>query len=330
MTPEVTVSLGGQPVQGIGKRALSGQIVESEGERADTVHIQLSNYDGKIKKPRTGETVTVSVGWDETGMIKVGEFTITETIKTGPRAELHITGDSADLKKTLKAQKTRSWKAPKTLGDVLKQVAGDNKLQAAVHQQLASIKVEKIIAQTGESDMHLVMRLARQYGALAKFQSGRLLFLPKGQGATASGAAAGSVTITPNDCEGFTFADRDRPRRDKCKAVYYDRKKAKRNEVSSDKGQSGDGAPDYSHPHVFGTQLEAKSHANSRKGKFDRDCRPFHFTLMPGIVGVSPGGVVTTKGFHDDDDRDWVVKSRVFGFGPQGLVVRFACEPKEE
>lgn len=330
MTPKVEISLNGQPAALVGKRALTGQIVESDGERADTLHMSISNYDGRIRKPQTGQKVTVSVGWEETGTVKVGEFVVTEVTKTLPRAELHITCDSVDLKKTLKGQKTRSWKAPKTLGDVLRQVASDNSLQAAVHQKFASVKIEKIIAQIGESDMHLVQRLARAYGAAAKFQGGRLLFLPKGQGQTASGAAAGSLTITPNDCDGGTFTGRDRPKRDKSKAIHYDRKKAKRNEVTSDVGQPGDGAPDYTHPHVFGTQTEAKHHANARKGKFDRDGRPFHVTFRPGLVGVAPGGVITTKGFHDDDDRDWTVTSRIFGWGPQGLVVRAACEPKEE
>ncbi|MBY6243238.1 contractile injection system protein, VgrG/Pvc8 family [Methylosinus sp. Sm6] len=330
MTPIVDVSLDGAPVALIGKRALSGQIVESDGERADTLHLEISNYDGRIAKPATGQKVLVAVGWEEAGPAKIGEFVITEVTKTGPRAELHLTGDSADLKKTLKGQKTRSWKAPKTLGDVLKEVASDNGLQAAVHDSLGSIKIEKLIAQTGESDMHLVMRLARQYGALAKFQGGRLIFLPRGAGLTASGGQAGRVTITPNDTEGFTFTTRDRQRRAKCKAVHYDRKTGKREEIGSEAGEAGDGAPDYVHPHVFGTQLEAKHHAASRKGKFDRDCRPFHVTLAPGQVGVGPGGVVTTLGFGDDDDRDWIVKSRVFGFSSAGLVVRLACEPKEE
>lgn len=329
MIPEVEISIGGRPVAGVGKRALSGQIVESDGERADELDLQISNYDGMLKKPRRDETVTVEVGWKETGVVKVGEYVVAETVKTGPRAEFHLAAHSADLKKTLKGQKTRSWKKPRKLGDVLRDVARDNGLEPAIDHDLAEIPIEKIIAQTGESDMHLVTRLARQYDALAKFASGRLVFVKRGAGTTASGAPAGSVTVTPNDCEGFSFVDRDRPARRKVKNIYYDRSNAKRNEVTSDKGLASSDAPDYVHPQIYGTQIEADKHANARKGDFDRAGRAFHATLGQGRVGVAPGGVVTTKGFHDDDDREWVVKRRVFGFSG-GLIVRLDCEPKEE
>ncbi len=330
MTPIVTVSIGGNVVSGVQKRAVSGEIVEADGETADELRMVVSNFDGRLQKPRREEKITVAFGWEETGVVKVGEFVVTETVKSGPRAEFHITGHSADLKKTLKGQKSRAWKKGKTLGDVIKDVAKDNQLTAAIDEQLASVTIDKIIAQTAESDMHLVMRLARHYGALATFKDGRLVFVKRGAGKTASGQPAGSCQLTPNDCEGFTFADKDRPARDKAKGVHYDRAKAKRTEEKSEGGLSQSGAPDYLGPWVYGSQEEAKKFATARKGKFDRDGRSFNATLMAGRTGVAPGGTATTSGFGDDDDRDWVVTKRIFGWGADGNVVRLSSEPKEE
>jgi len=330
MTPFVEISLNGNVLGGFDKRALSGQIVEYDGEHADELHIAVSNYDGKLKKPRPDETVTVRLGWKETGAVKVGEFVITEIVKNGPSAQFQITGHSADLKKTLKEQKTRSWTKGKKLKDVLDDVAKDNKLQAAVDQELGSIEIEKIVAQTGESDMHLVTRLARQYNALAKFQNGKLVFVKKGSGKTASGQDAGSETITPNDCVGFSFAQGARNERGKAKAVHYERDKARRTTQESKGGLQSDGTPDYVAPNIFGTQVEARWNALSRKKGFDRGTRKFNCTRKPGAVGLAPGGVVTTQGFHDDDDTQWTVKKRLFGFSADGLVVRMDCEPKEQ
>lgn len=330
MTPFVEISLGGNVLSGFQKRALSGQIVEYDGEHADELHIAVSNYDGRLKKPRPDEKVTVRVGWRETGAVKVGEFVITEIVKNGPRAEFQITGHSADLKKTLKEQKTRSWKKGKKLKDVLDDVAKDNQLEAAVDQELGAIEIEKIVAQTGESDMHLVTRLARQFNALAKFQNGKLVFVKKGAGKTASGQDAGSETITPNDCVGFSFSQGARNERGKGKAVHYDRDKASRTTEESQGGMQSDGVPDYVAPQIYGTQVEAKWVALSRKQKFDRETRKFNCTRAPGQVGLAPGGVVATQGFGDDDDRQWTVKRRLFGFSADGLVVRMDCEPKEQ
>lgn len=328
MIPFVEISIGGNVLGGFQKRALSGQIVEYDGEHADELHIAVSNYDGRLKKPKPDEKVSVRVGWTETGVAKVGEFVITEIVKNGPRAEFQITGHSADLKKTLKEQKTRSWTKGKKLRDVLEDVAKDNKLRAAVDRELGDIEIEKIVAQTGESDMHLVTRLARQYNALAKFQNGRLIFVKKGAGRTASGQEAGRETVTPNDCEGFSFSQGARNERGKGKAVHYDRAKASRKTQESAGGAQSDGVPDYVAPQIYGTQVEAKWVALSRKKKFDRETKRFNCTRAPGQVGLAPGGVVTTQGFGDDDDAEWTVKRRLFGFSADGLVVRMDCEPK--
>lgn len=329
MTPFVEISLNGNVLGGFDKRALSGQIVEYDGEHADELHIAVSNYDGRLKKPAPDETVTVRLGWKETGAVKVGQFVITEIVKNGPSAQFQITGHAADLKKTLKEQKTRSWTKDKKLGDVISDVAKDNQLQPAIDSELKDIQIEKIIAQTGESDMHLVTRLARQYNALAKFKDGNLVFVKKGSGKTASGADAGSATVTPNDCLGFSFSQNARNERNKGKAVHYDRDKASRSTEESTGGTQSDGVPDYVAPQIYGTQVEAKWVALSRKQKFDRDAKKANVTLAPGNVGVAPGGTLTTQGFHDDDDADWTVKRRMFGFSAQGLVVRLDGEPKE-
>lgn len=330
MTPIVTLSIGGAVLGQVAKRALSGEIVESDGEKADELRMIVSNFDGRLRKPRREEKITVKFGWKETGVVKVGEYIVAETVKTGPRAEFHITAHSADLKKSLKGQKSRSWTKGKTLGDVYGDLAKDNQLSLAMDSELKQIKIDKIVAQTAESDMHLGTRLARHFGALFKVADGRMMVVKKGKGQTASGQAAARCVLTPNDCEGFTFTDRDRPARDKAKAVHYDRDKAKRSEEASEGGLAAGGSPDYVSPWVYGTQEEAKKFAVARKGKFDRDGRSFNATLMAGRTGVAPGGVAQTQGFGDDDDREWVVTKRTFGWGPEGNVVRIASEPKEE
>lgn len=327
MTPFVEVSLGGSVLAGFAPRALSGQIVEYDGDHADELHLAVSNHDGRLKKPRADETISVAAGWRETGVVKFGQFVVTEVTKVGPRAEFHITGHAADLKKKLKEQKSRAWAKDKTLGDVIRDVAKDNGLTAAIDQELAKIQIEKIIAQAGESDMHLVTRLARQYGALAKPKDGRLIFVKKGAGRTASGGEAGRAIITPNDCVGFTFSSNARNERGKAKAAHYDRSKAKRTTEQSTGGAASDGAPDYFAPNIFGTQVEAVKTAQGRKAQFDRDTGAAHLTLAPGQVGVAPGGVIVTQGFGDDDDREWTAAKRFVGWDAKGLVVRLEGKP---
>ena len=86
----------------------------------------------------------MSYGWQETGVVKSGQFTVLETVKNGPLATFDVTGHSADLLKTLKQQKTRSWTDGKMLGDVLNQVARDNGLSPAIDQSLSQVPIDKI------------------------------------------------------------------------------------------------------------------------------------------------------------------------------------------
>ena len=328
MTPIVTVSIGGNALTNFGQRVLSGSITEHDGGHADELRFAVSNYDGQLQKPTAGQVVTVTFGWEETGVVKAGEFTVLETTKLGPAAVFEVTAHSADLLKTLKQQKTRSWVTPNTLGAVLNQVATDNGLTAAINSTLQSISIDKIVAQIAESDMHLCSRLARTYGALFKVSTGMLVFVPRGAGTTASGQPADSCMITPQDCIDFQIHEKDRPERSKSNAVFYDRGQAARTPVASTTGGAGDGAPDYTHPHIFGTQTEAQSHANARKGAFDRAAKTFDVQLGQGRTGAGAGGVATTQGFGDDDDMAWAIKTRAFEFGPKGNFIRLACESK--
>lgn len=66
------------------------------------------------------------------------------------------------------------------------------------------------IDQTNESDGSFLMRLARQYGAIASVKNGNLLFIRQGQGKSASGKPLPVITITRKDGDShrFTLADR--------------------------------------------------------------------------------------------------------------------------
>lgn len=331
MRPRVVISLGGKALAEPLKRVLSGSIVETDGDKADQLRLVISNHDGRLAKPRRGEVISIEVGWEETGVVKGGQFTITETVKVGAGAQFEVVGDAADLKKTLKRQKTRSWTKGKSLGDVMEQLASDNGLTLAMSAELRAIKIETTIAQTNESDMHLATRLGRTYGALVKVAEGRLLFVKRGAGRTASGAAAQSMTITPADLEDdFKITDRDRPRRSKIKAQHYDRATAKRKTIESEaNSDAGDAdAPDYTLPQTFGSEEEAKKAVEAKRKELKRRGKSFSGTYRQGLIGPGAGGVLTTEHFGDDDDQDWSVKKRTIDFDASGVSIKFEGEPK--
>lgn len=91
----------------------------------------------------------------------------------------------------------------------MKEIAARHKLKMALGKDLSDKPVEHI-DQTNESDGSFLMRLARQYGAIASVKNGNLLFIRQGQGKSASGKPLPVITITRKDGDShrFTLADR--------------------------------------------------------------------------------------------------------------------------
>ena len=325
MVPIIQISLDGQDISSkVNARILNGEAVMCDGQRADELTLHLSNHDGRLAKPARGARLSVSLGFQETGIGYVGLFEVQEVQKVGASAEFHVRAHSADMKKTLKNQKNRSWVKGETLGAILSRVAADNGLSPAISGALAAI-VPGPTYQTNESDMHLITRLAAHYGAIGKPADGKLVFVEKGSGQSASGADMPAVSLTPNDLEAdFTIGDKDRHDRGKVKAHHFDHARARRIEVSAG---GGDG-PDYTMPRLYPNKEQAEKACKARKAAFDRAKKSFSGTFKTGDTRAKPGGVLTSSGFGDDDDGDWSIKRVVHQFNGSGYTTRFEAETK--
>lgn len=327
MNPTIEIWLDGKDISGrLAGRILHGSIDETDGEKADELHLTITNYDGQLKKPATGAELEVRLGWDGE-VFKAGVFKVQEVEKRGEAAVFNIKAQAAALDNSLKTQKSRSWKPPKTYGDVFNQLASDNSLTAAVHSSVAKIKIEKVLAQHGESDMHFATRIARSVGAIAKMAQGKLVIVPKGAGQSASGSDIPSLKVSPSDLlDGWSIGNLERPKRGKCKANVFDRAKGKRRQFSA--GDTSNG-PDYVFPEIFGSETEAKNAVSARSAHFKRKEAHFNGRLRPGLIPPPAGGVIESSGFGDDDDRSWTIKRLHTDFGG-GIEIGFQCEVKAE
>lgn len=137
-----------------------------------------------------------------------GAFTVDEIEHTGAPDRLTIRARSADFRETMNTRREKSWHRT-TIGEVVKEIAARHKLKMALGNDLSDKPVDHM-DQTNESDASFLMRLARQYGAIASVKNGNLLFIRQGQGKSASGKPLPVITITRKDGDShrFTLADR--------------------------------------------------------------------------------------------------------------------------
>ncbi|MDM2930242.1 GPO family capsid scaffolding protein [Citrobacter sp. Cm046] len=189
-------------------RLMSLTLTDNRGFEADQLDLELDDADGLIVLPRCGAVITVALGWKGQPLFPKGGYTVDEIEHSGAPDRLTIRARSADFRETLNTRREKSWHQT-TVGEVVKEIVGRHNLKMALGKYLTDKAVDHI-DQTNESDASFLMRLARQYGAIASVKDGNLLFLRQGQGKTASGKALPVVTITRKDGDShrFTLADR--------------------------------------------------------------------------------------------------------------------------
>ncbi|WP_342337810.1 phage late control D family protein [Citrobacter freundii] len=208
-TPAFSVTIEGKDITTVlDKRLMSLTLTDNRGFEADQLDLELDDADGLIVLPRRGAVITVALGWKGQPLFPKGGYTVDEIEHSGAPDRLTIRARSADFRETLNTRREKSWHQT-TVGEVVKEIAGRHNLKMALGKDLTDKAVDHI-DQTNESDASFLMRLARQYGAIASVKDGNLLFLRQGQGKTASGKALPVVTITRKDGDShrFTLADR--------------------------------------------------------------------------------------------------------------------------
>ncbi len=197
MKVDYRISVDGTDVTGNFADRLVGVIVIDEaGHKADTAEITLDDRDSRIALPKTGAKLSIALGF--TGqLVELGTFVVDELAgEIGPDT-LTIRAKGADMLGSIRARKTRAWHKV-TVQDIVGKIAGEHGLTAAIADSLKSVFFA-YEAQTAESDLAFLSRLARELDAVAKPASGRLVFVKRGEGKTTDGKALPVTTITRAD-----------------------------------------------------------------------------------------------------------------------------------
>lgn len=190
-------------------RLINLTLTDNRGMEADQLDIAIDDHDGEMAIPPHGAVLKVWLGWNTTGLVYKGSFSVDETVHSGAPDTLTIRARSAVLSAGLAKKKERSWHRT-TLGDIARKIAGEHSLTPRVAEPLDAIEIRHI-DQGNESDLNLLTRLAEQHDFIATIKSGNLLLMPAGAGKTVSGAALHHVVLTraDGDSHSYQVADRD-------------------------------------------------------------------------------------------------------------------------
>lgn len=209
--PAFRLTADGQPFAP--DRVLSLSVSDEAGFESDELVITLDDADPRIARPRQGAVLTLALGHDGEALAEFGADTVEEVERSGWPRRLTLTAKAADHARGMKEPKTRAWEG-RTLGDVVRAIAGEHGLRAEIGDALASVRLP-CIAQTEESDQHLLTRIGKRVGAVIAPKDQRLLVTARHSGKTVSGQSMPEVRVTADmlaDMDGYRIGSRPRGR----------------------------------------------------------------------------------------------------------------------
>lgn len=288
--PRWRVTVDGKDVTGlVAPRLMSLSITECRSDQADQLDITLSDHDGLLELPRRGVAVRVFLGWsDARGMVDKGTFEVDEVEFSGPPDIITLRARSADMSNALRTRATRSFHKT-TIKAIVETIAKAHKL-APVVGAFGATKIAHI-DQTDESDLAFLNRIGKRYDAVATIKEGKLLFLPIGNGGTASGKEMPTIELTRRDGDSIRYQVADRDSYTGVHASWQDKGKAKRRHVLA--GVIGNAKR---LRQLYASEEDALEAARAEWARLQRGTATLRFELAYGRPDLTPQAKVRMLG----------------------------------
>ncbi|RVD75449.1 phage late control D family protein [Pseudomonas koreensis] len=295
--PAFRITVDGNDIaQMISPRLIGLDLTDNRGIEADQLSITLSDHDGLLVIPPTGALIRLWLGWSDTGLIDKGTYTVDETEHSGTPDVLIIRARSADLRKSLKTKRERSW-SNTSLGGVLGDIALGNGLSTTIAGTLDGLPILQL-DQANESDANLISSIGEEFDAVVTVKAGCLLCLPTGGGKTASGADLPHITLTRADGDQHRYLQADRDSYDGVRAYFYDVNSAEKQHAIAGGGEN---LKDLRH--TYSDRQSALRAARAEHNRLQRGSATLSYVLAVGRPELIPELTYTLEGVKPEIDE---------------------------
>lgn len=285
---------------------------DETGFTGDTMELTLADNDDEnpVRIPPRGAELRLWLGYDG-DLVPKGLFVAAEVELTDSPGTMTITARAAPYEGTPKGktdfatQKTRSWPKDTTLGAMVRKMAAEHGMEAAVSEELASIPLPQV-DQSAESDINLLVRMARRYDAIAKPAGGKLIFAKRGNAKTVSGADLPTITLERADVIPGSLRMRisSRDSAGTVLAFYRDNRAAKRHMVTA-----GTGDPVKRIRSGFKNLAEAKAAVEAELSRRARGQYHLSFSVKGRPELTAEANLTMGVSWRDGIAGDWIVTS---------------------
>ncbi|WP_249962208.1 contractile injection system protein, VgrG/Pvc8 family [Histophilus somni] len=319
MKPTYTLHIEGNRLD-LQNRLIQLQIIDKDGMESDELSIELDDSDGQIQIPPKGKKIEIAFGFNQQTQY-LGKFIVDETGHQGPPDKVIIKASSADFRQSLLKEREESYDNT-TLEDILNQLATRNQLEPAIHPSFKD-KVIEHQDQTNESDANLLTRLAHEYDAIGSIKDGKLLFLPRAKGESASGKALPTLHIHRNQGDQHSFTDADRDEKVSGVIAYYQDKATGTREMVV----AGEEENARSLKQTYSSEEEAQEAAEAEMKRTKVRARKLTLNLAQGRPDILAGMPLKVEGFKAEiADVNWFAHEVTHSLNDSGYLTHIQCE----
>lgn len=329
-TPIIRIS-GASPL--FYQRLIRATIRDEEGQKSDTLTLELDDRGNVIAVPKKGTKLAVQLGYRETGIFDKGTFEVHGSEIKGAAGEgefviVQAKGTSLAVKRKLKEQGSETFPEGSTLQSIAAKIAGRNGLTLRLAGALGAVAYADGAYRHQQSDLDFLGRLVERANGLMKIQGNILAIAERGSGQSATGKPLPVIPIRKAECKDWSFTPGDRPTYGKVSGSWIDQKTGKKKVESKETGLEG---PMFGLRQPFKTEAEAKKAVEAKAKDLSRKTGEVTFTL----AGRGEGGAgcsVIASGFRPEINGTWRAKAveDTFTSGPSGgWTTKFECTAPE-
>jgi phage protein D len=323
--PAFKITLDGRDLTAkFAPRLVSLNLTECRSDNADELTITLSDADGQLALPAKGARINVQIGWQESGLVDKGVFTVDEIEHSGAPDVLTLRARTASLIDTFRQSQERSFHDT-TLGAVIEVIAFQQELKTGIAEALRNVPVRHL-DQTRESDAAFLRRLGKKYDAAATVKNDTLLFMPAGRSKTASGRDLPVIRITRNLGDRHRYHSAERDSYSGVRVFWHDDRHGVRRSVVA-------GVPGNSKRlrTTYASEADARAAAVAEWQRIQRGAATLELSLALGNPALMPQSPVVVVGFKTEiDHQDWLTAKVTHSISDAGFTSGIELETRTE
>lgn len=295
------LSNGSDVTAPIADRLIGITVTDASGETADTAEIEIDDRDYLVALPAVGAVLKIAMGLGNE-LVELGQFVVDEIGGTVGPDTMSIKAKSADMRAAIKSAKTRAWQDV-TVADIVAKIAGEHGLAKQISDSLKSVHYT-YLAQTSESDLNFLTRIARDLDATCKPAGGALVFVKTGEGKAADGRALPVFTVHRSQMASASWQLTGRGKYGRVVAEW-----SKRGTGRVEKVTAGNEKPEHILRTRYATQAEAQRAVDAALAKSKRNSGTLSVELGGYWGDLMAEGLIDVSGIKPELTGRWLVKT---------------------